>query len=120
MSGQVRIESSGGVLAVTFTRPERRNAITVAMYAALADAFESAAKDDSIRVITIGGAMCLATVFAALAKAMPEATGPYDYVARSLGGPPAFFVMWSYWISTWVTNAAISIAAALAPISSTP
>ena len=62
-------------------------------------------------LITIGGAMCLATVFAALAKAMPDAAGPYDYVARSLGAPPAFFVMWSYWISTWVTNAAISIAA---------
>ena len=42
---------------------------------------------------------------------MPEAGGPYDYVARSLGAPPAFLVMWSYWISTWVTNAAISIAA---------
>jgi len=62
-------------------------------------------------VITIGGALCLATVFAALAKAMPEATGPYDYVASPLGKAPAFFVMWSYWISTWVTNAAISIAA---------
>src|ERR1044072_9463912 len=61
--------------------------------------------------ITIGGAMCLATVFAALAKAMPDAAGPYDYVARSLGAPPAFFVMWSYWISTWVTNSAIAIAA---------
>ena len=62
-------------------------------------------------VITIGGALCLASVFAALARAMPEASGPYDYVSRSLGEPPAFFVMWSYWISTWVTNAAISIAA---------
>jgi APA family basic amino acid/polyamine antiporter len=62
-------------------------------------------------LITIGGAMCLATVFAELAKAMPEAAGPYDYVARSLGQPPAFFVMWSYWISTWVTNSAIAIAA---------
>jgi APA family basic amino acid/polyamine antiporter len=61
--------------------------------------------------ITIGGAMCLATVFAGLAKAMPDAGGPYDYVARSMGAPPAFLVMWSYWISTWVTNAAISIAA---------
>ncbi len=29
-------------------------------------------------VITIGGAMCLASVFAALAKAIPEASGPYD------------------------------------------
>lgn len=62
-------------------------------------------------VITIGGAMCLATVFAALAKAMPDAGGPYDYVARSLGAPPAFLVMWAYWISIWVTNSAISIAA---------
>src|SRR6187399_1223861 len=62
-------------------------------------------------LITIGGALCLATVFAELAKAMPDAAGPYDYVSRSLGEPPAFFVMWSYWISTWVTNAAISIAA---------
>src|SRR4030095_935241 len=53
---------------------------------------------------TIAGAMCLATVFAALAKAMPDAGGPYDYVARSLGAPPAFFVMWRYWISTWGTN----------------
>lgn len=62
-------------------------------------------------VITIGGAMCLATVFSALAKAMPEAGGPYDYVAGAMGAPPAFLVMWSYWISIWVTNSAISIAA---------
>ena len=34
--------SGGGVLALTLTRPERRNAITVAMYAALADAIEQA------------------------------------------------------------------------------
>ncbi len=52
-------------------------------------------------VITIGGAMCLASVFAALAKAMPDAGGPYDYVAGAMGAPPAFLVMWSYWISTW-------------------
>ena len=62
-------------------------------------------------VLTIGGAMCLAAVFAALAKAMPQGAGPYDYVRTALGEPPAFFVMWSYWISIWVTNAAISIAA---------
>jgi APA family basic amino acid/polyamine antiporter len=62
-------------------------------------------------LLTIGGAMCLAGVFAALAKAIPEATGPYDYVAKAMGAPPAFLVMWSYWISTWVTNSAISIAA---------
>src|SRR5690349_12378 len=55
MSEHVRVENSGGVLAITLARPERRNAITVAMYAALAEAFEGAAVDPSVRVITIRG-----------------------------------------------------------------
>src|SRR5918993_2324136 len=55
MSEQVRIDSGGGVLAITLARPERRNAITVAMYAALADAFEGAANDPSLRMITLRG-----------------------------------------------------------------
>jgi APA family basic amino acid/polyamine antiporter len=62
-------------------------------------------------VLTIGGSMCLAIVLAALARALPEAAGPYDYVRTAFGAPPAFFVMWSYWISTWVTNSALAIAA---------
>ena len=44
-----------GQLAITLARPRQRNAITVAMYAALADAVESAAGDPAIRVITIEG-----------------------------------------------------------------
>jgi len=51
----VRIERDGAVLAITFTRPERRNAITVAMYSALADAIEGAGSDAGVRVITIRG-----------------------------------------------------------------
>ncbi len=62
-------------------------------------------------VVTIAGALCVATVFAALARAMPEAAGPYDYVRSALGEPPAFFVMWSYWIAIWVGIAAVAIAA---------
>ena len=55
MSDHVRVERNRGVLAVTLARPERRNAITVAMYAALAEAFETASSDDSVRVISIAG-----------------------------------------------------------------
>jgi enoyl-CoA hydratase/carnithine racemase len=55
MSEHVSAESAGGVLTLTLDRPERRNAITVAMYAALADAFEAAADDRDIRVIAIRG-----------------------------------------------------------------
>ena len=59
--------------------------------------------------ITIGGALCLAYVFAALARLMPQAGGPFDYIATAFGPMAGFFVMWSYWISQWVTNAAIGI-----------
>jgi enoyl-CoA hydratase/carnithine racemase len=55
MSEHVRVERGSGVLAITLNRPERRNAITVAMYAALADAIASAWEDGETRVITIRG-----------------------------------------------------------------
>jgi enoyl-CoA hydratase/carnithine racemase len=55
MSEHVRVERGGGVLAITLARPERRNAITVAMYAALAEALESAAGDAAVRLVTIRG-----------------------------------------------------------------
>ena len=55
MSDHVRVERDGPLLSITLNRPDRRNAITVAMYAALADAIESAAGDDSIRVISLRG-----------------------------------------------------------------
>ncbi len=62
-------------------------------------------------LVTIGGGLCLAYVFAGLARGMPRAAGPYDYVASSFGPATGFFVMWSYWVSLWVTNAAIAIGA---------
>mgnify|MGYP000117788865 FL=1 len=55
MSEHVRTERRDGLLAITLARPERRNAITVSMYSALADAVESAADDPAVRLITIAG-----------------------------------------------------------------
>src|SRR4051812_35774914 len=55
MSEDVRVEKSGGGLADTLARPERRNAITVAMYAALAEAVEGAAGDAAVRLISFQG-----------------------------------------------------------------
>jgi enoyl-CoA hydratase/carnithine racemase len=55
MSEHVRIEKKGALLSIALARPERRNAITVAMYATLADAIEKAAADPSIRLIAISG-----------------------------------------------------------------
>ena len=55
MDAHVLVERKDSVLSIMLARPERRNAITVAMYAALADAVESAADNASIRLITIEG-----------------------------------------------------------------
>lgn len=55
MDAHVLVERKDGVLSIMLARPERRNAITVAMYAALADAIESAAENRTIRLITIEG-----------------------------------------------------------------
>ncbi|MEO8619229.1 MAG: enoyl-CoA hydratase-related protein [Sphingomicrobium sp.] len=49
-------KNESGCLSITLARPERRNAITVSMYAAMADAIERAGQDDEIRLITIEGA----------------------------------------------------------------
>ena len=61
-------------------------------------------------VITIAGALCLAYVFARLARAMPTAPGPFAYVEQAFGRLPAFVVTWSYWISIIVGNAGLAIA----------
>jgi enoyl-CoA hydratase/carnithine racemase len=55
MDAHVLVEGKDSVLSILLARPERRNAITVAMYSALADAIESAADNQSIRLITIEG-----------------------------------------------------------------
>ena len=40
-----------GVMTLTFNRPEKRNALTDEIYAALNDALASAARDDAVRVV---------------------------------------------------------------------
>ena len=58
------------------------------------------------------GGLLLAFVFSALSKRKPMIGGPYIYTRDQFGNFPGFMVAWGYWISIWVGNAAISIAAA--------
>lgn len=44
------------VLSLCFNRPERKNAITLAMYTTLADALNKAATDPAVRVVMLTGA----------------------------------------------------------------
>jgi APA family basic amino acid/polyamine antiporter len=62
-------------------------------------------------IVTIAGALCLAYVFACLARHFPRAGGPYAYTREAFGTAPAFAVAWSYWISVWTANATIAVAA---------
>lgn len=62
-------------------------------------------------VLTIAGGLCLAYVFAELARALPKAGGPYAFTQEAFGAVPAFLVAWSYWVSVWVGNGAVATGA---------
>jgi len=49
-------ERSGSILRIQFNRPSKKNAMTSAMYIAMADLLNAAAKDDSVRVVLWHGA----------------------------------------------------------------
>jgi enoyl-CoA hydratase/carnithine racemase len=55
MSDPIQTELAGGVLTVTLARPEKKNAITQAMYVLLAEATERARTDDLVRVLMFRG-----------------------------------------------------------------
>lgn len=62
-------------------------------------------------VMTIGGGILLAIVFAALSRNFPKAGGPYAFTQEAFGPAAGFLVAWSYWISIWVGNAAVATGA---------
>ena len=67
-------------------------------------------------VFTTAGALCLAVVFGSLARAFPNAGGPYAFSRAAFGPFVAFTVAWSYWISMWIGNVAIATGV-VAPLS---
>src|SRR5262245_37954684 len=77
-------------------------------------------------LVSTGGALMLALVFARLARIDPAAGGPYAYTRRAFGDLAAFLVAWGYWISMWTSLGALAVAlvgylAALVPwINGTP
>lgn len=56
MDRPIRIKTEQRVTTMTITRPEKRNAITQAMYADMADALEDYAQSDAARAFIITGA----------------------------------------------------------------
>ena len=56
MSDQIVVTRSDGVCEIQLNRPEKRNAITIAMYGTMVDALNEARADDSIRAVLLSGA----------------------------------------------------------------
>ena len=62
-------------------------------------------------LVSSAGALLLARVFSALTKMTPNPQGgPYAFARAGFGDYIGFLVAWGYWISTWIANAAITIA----------
>jgi enoyl-CoA hydratase/carnithine racemase len=55
MNGHVLVERKGGILQITMNRPEKKNALTIAMYEAMTSALGEAEADSAVRVIVIAG-----------------------------------------------------------------
>jgi enoyl-CoA hydratase/carnithine racemase len=58
----ILVYTEAGVTTLTFNRPDKKNSLTAAMYAALADALQVAEADDAVRCVVFQGAE---TVFTA-------------------------------------------------------
>lgn len=55
MTDQILTSTANSVLQIVLNRPEKKNALTVEMYSAMAGALESADRDSAVRVIMITG-----------------------------------------------------------------
>lgn len=62
-------------------------------------------------IVSAVGAFMLARVFSKLSTLVSgENGGPYAYAKAGFGDFIGFLVAWGYWISIWVSNAAIAVA----------
>jgi len=61
-------------------------------------------------IVSAGGSILLAVVFARLARARPVTGGPYAYTRLAFGDLAGFLVAWGYWVSVWCTLAALAVA----------
>lgn len=59
---------------------------------------------------TLAGTLCLTVVLSRLARDLGSGSGPFAYPAAAFGPGTGFVIAWSYWITTWVTNAALALA----------
>jgi len=86
MTDHIKIRQDGAVLEITFARPEKKNALSNAMYRTATDALSRAATDTAIRVVLFGAEGDAFTAgndlsdFAAIASGKSEALNAHAFV----------------------------------------
>lgn len=60
-------------------------------------------------LISAGGTIVLALVFANLGEKYPHDGGPVQYARDSFGSLAGFLTVWIYWIGAWICDAAVVI-----------
>ncbi|HAZ16211.1 MAG TPA: amino acid permease [Parachlamydiales bacterium] len=62
-------------------------------------------------LFTTAGAFLLALVFSRMGRFLPKTGGPYAYARAGMGNLLGFQTAFSYWLSIWIGNAAMALAA---------
>ena len=91
MTEHVDIELQDRVLVITLNRPDRLNALTHAMYGAIADGLERAADDAEIRAVVLSGkgrAFTAGNDLDDFASGMPEGKPPVERFLEALRDAP--------------------------------
>jgi enoyl-CoA hydratase/carnithine racemase len=55
MTGHVKTDIAGGIMTLTLARPDKKNALTDAMYSAMSDGLARAERDSTVRVVLFQG-----------------------------------------------------------------
>jgi APA family basic amino acid/polyamine antiporter len=61
-------------------------------------------------LLSCGGALLVALVFAKLAQIVPKTGGPYAYTRVGFGDFTGYLIAWGYWIGIWSSIAAVAVA----------
>jgi len=81
MTPHVRVATAEHITTIRFDRPDKKNAITLEMYAALSAALEAAATDPGVRAVVLGGSRDCFTAGNDLGDFLRVAQGGGDTVA---------------------------------------
>lgn len=78
MTGHIAVTDDGGVRTIRINRPEKKNALTLAMYLAMTEALREADQNGAVRCVLFAGASDVFTAGNDLADFMKAADGGLD------------------------------------------